>query len=75
MLERLTCVDAACTLSVAVIPNVLLIKRESDSSSVELCSLPPTGVSLIGNVHICHLQVAIWYNDNALLEPFGVYDF
>ena len=46
--------------------NVVLIKRENDSSSVELRSLPPTGVSLIGNVHICHLQVAIW--KVALLE-------
>ena len=46
--------------------NVVLINRESDSSSVELCSLPPTGVSFIGNVHICHLQVAIW--KEALLE-------
>ena len=40
--------------------NVVLINRESDSSSVELCSLPSTGVSFIGNVHICYLQVAIW---------------
>ena len=46
--------------------NVVLINKESDSSSVKLCSLPPTGVSLIGNVHICHLQVAIW--KVALLE-------
>ena len=45
---------------------MVLIKRESDSSSVELCSLPPTGVSLIGNVHTCPLQVAIW--KVALLE-------
>ena len=42
------------------------INRASDSSSVKLCSLPPTGVSLFGNVHICHLQVAIW--KVALLE-------
>ena len=40
--------------------NVVLINRESDSSSVELCSPPPTGISFIGNVHICHLKVAIW---------------
>ena len=46
--------------------NVVLINRESDSSSVKLCSLPPTGVSFIGNVHRCHLQVAIW--KVALLE-------
>ena len=39
---------------------MVLINRESDSSSVELCSLPPTGVAFIGNVHRCHLQVAIW---------------
>ena len=45
---------------------MVLINRESDSSSVELCYLPPTGVSFIGNVHICHLQVAIW--KVALLE-------
>ena len=45
---------------------MVLINRESDSSSVILCSLPPTGVSFIGNVHICHLQIAIW--TVALLE-------
>ena len=46
--------------------NVVLINRESDSSSGKLCSLAPTGVSFIGNVHRCHLQVAIW--KVALLE-------
>ena len=36
------------------------------ASSVKLCSIPPTSESFTENVHICHLQVAIW--KAALLE-------
>ena len=33
---------------------------KSGASSVKLCSIPPTTEAFIENVHICHLQVAIW---------------
>ena len=36
------------------------------ASSVKLCFIPPTTEVLTENVHICHLQVAIW--KTALLE-------
>ena len=59
MLERLTCVDAACTLSAAGSKcgahkkGELLIIGRTLFSSTHWCFI-------IGNVHICHLQVAIW---------------
>ena len=33
---------------------------KSGASSVKLCSIPPTTEAFTENVHICHLQVAIW---------------
>ena len=39
---------------------------KSGASSVKLCSIPPTTETFTENVHICHLQVAIW--KAALLE-------
>ena len=39
---------------------------KSGASSVKLCSIPPTTEAFTDNVHICHLQVAVW--KAALLE-------
>ena len=46
--------------------NMWRSKTGKSASSVKLCSIPPTSEAFTENVHICHLQVAIW--KAALLE-------